>query len=263
MQIYQIRARGQSALFAGAMLLLFIPFFSLTTLTPSGFATAQQMAFRASNDAPLLAWASAHLGLLIVFPLLETIPLISILVLPYALRRIVFGEGGAASQWVGIAGLVVTAFTILLNLALELGAAQQFNAASAADRAAIGASYWITAGNEALFADILGGVLLAAWLWMVSFPLARMTGYERWVGVAGLIGAAIFGSSAALVAFNPRETHTALVGAALGYFGLWLGMVGYLLIIRAIALGSPDAPTAEETLPQATVPQAEEGIPSV
>ena len=257
MRSFQIRARGQSALFAGGVLALFIPFYALAVLLPSGYAQAQASS-HSGNYAPLLQWTNGHVGLAIAYSLIEALPLVSILVLPYTLRRVVQGEGGRIAQWIGIAGLAIVAFMILLNLALLLSAAQQYaHAASASASAAIGANFRIVAVNESLIADILGDGLLAVWLWMVSWPLARLPGLERAVGFVGLAGAALFGASGLLVAFDPQQTYQTVVGTASGWFGLWLALVGVLLIQRAPLLGD-DAPSPEEAPPEPSVTAADQ-----
>ncbi len=247
---YRIRSRGQAALFAGFLLFIFIPIFSFLDLLPSGYAQAQHDSF-AHSYTPLLQWADSHLGLVIVYSILEAIPLLSILALPYTLRRAVHGERGRVAQWLGVAGLIVVAAMILINVAFLVGAAQQYTqAGSAAVRATIGNDYRATAITESLISDVVGGLLLSAWLWLINFPLARLPGFERVVGLLGLAVSALFGATALLVIYDPQQTYQALAGTTHGCLGLWLGLVGILLIRRAPLLGAePEGPVPAESQP--------------
>jgi hypothetical protein len=247
MPFHRIRSRGQAALFAGFLLLVFIPIFSLLDLLPSGYAQAQHDSF-AHSYTPLLQWANGHLGLVAAYTILEAIPLLSILALPYTLRRAVHGERGRVAQWLGVAGLILIAAMILINLAFLVSATQQYAQASdAAARATAGTNYRTIAITESLISDVVGGLLISAWLWLINFPLARLPGFERFTGLVGLAISALFGATALLVIYDPQQTYQALAGTTHGGLGLWLGLVGILLIQRAPQLGAEaEAQPAEQ-----------------
>jgi hypothetical protein len=247
MRTFQIRSRGQLAIFAGIWLLAFVPFFQLGALLPQGYASATQQSAQANNYAPLVAWAAHHLGLAIAFPIIEIIPLVLVVRLPELLRSVIYGDGrGHVGQWCGVAGLVVIAAVTVLDMLQLVGAAHQL---AQGDQSAIGASFRFSAILASLIANIVGGVLLAIWLVSVNVPLVRLGGFERVVGIVGVLGAALFAATAGLIAFNPQQPQGALAGSALALFGLWLILTGVLLTRRAAALGaapSPD-PSGDDT----------------
>ncbi len=244
MRTFQIRSRGQLAIFAGAWLLAFVPFFQVGALLPQGYATAIQQAAHANNYAPLVAWAAQHLGLAIAFPIIEIVPLVLVVRLPELLRNVVYGaERGRVGQWCGMAGLGLIAAVTIVNMLQLIGAAHQF---AHGDQSAIGANFRYFAILESLVADILGSILLVIWLVSINVPLVRIGGFERVVGIAGVLNAALFAATAGLLAFNPQQPPGAIAGSALAFLGLWLILTGVLLTRRATALG--------EELPDATTP---------
>jgi hypothetical protein len=246
--IERLRGRGQTTIFAGVWLALFVPFFQVGALGQS-YSSAAQAAFSHQNDAPLLLWATQHLGLVIVFPLIEVLPLALALGLPALLRDIVLGGKGRVTQWMGLVGLGLFVAVTLVDLVVLFALAEQFaHAGSAAQQISLGTTYRDIAVAESLIADVVGGVLIALWLGSVSVPLARLPGFERAVGIIGIIGAAIFAATAVLAAYAPTDSHRAFVGTALGWFGLWLALLGYLIVQRAPLLVEPPA----EKQPNAT-----------
>lgn len=246
MNIAYIRARGQAAQLAGWWLALFVPFFYLGALAVSGYGAAATAAVtaRPPTYAPLVAWASGHLALVVIFPLFQVVPLLLIIALPATLRRVVQGEGGRAAQWLGAAGIALLALFAIVDLITLGQAALAFGGADATARGAIGAQYRITAITVSLVANVLCGLLLALWLLLINFPLARVGGRETIVGFVGVAGAAFFGAAALLVAFNPQQPISGLVGTAQGWLGVWLILVGTLLVRRAPLLGD-DRPEPE------------------
>src|SRR6185437_9166622 len=88
MRTFQIRSRGQIALFAGIWLLAFVPFFQFGALRPTGYADAIAHSASQANYAPLVAWAAQHLGLAIAFPIIEIIPLVVAVRLPEMLQSV-------------------------------------------------------------------------------------------------------------------------------------------------------------------------------
>lgn len=237
----QLRARGQATLFAGIWLFAFIPFFQFGALQSTGYGSAAQASAQGRNYAPLLAWAAGHPALVVIFPLLEALPLIIVLSLPLTLQRIVFGNEreGRVGRWCGMAGLLLAALVTLLDMGIFVGTMRQYVGASAATRSVIGANFRATAITESLVVDILGFLLIAIWQVSVSMPLARLEGLERLAGFAGIASAAVLLATGGLVLFNPQQAQGALAGTALALFGVWLAVTGYLLWQRSDALGAP------------------------
>ncbi len=240
MRTFQIRSRGQIALFAGIWLLAFVPFFLFGALYPTGYGHAIAAAAAQANYAPLVAWASQHPGLTIAFPIIEMLPLVALVRLPEMLHSVIYADQrGRIGQWCGVAGLVVLALVTLVSMIQLVAAAHQFAGASADGQSAIGANFRVVAITESLVADILGSILMTIWLVSVSVPLVRLGGYERVIGGVGVLSAALFAATAGLVAFNPQQPQGAIAGTALALFGVWLILTGVLLIRRAPALGQP------------------------
>ena len=236
---YQIRSRGQIALFAGIWLLVFVPFFEVGALQTTGYASAAASSAAHANDAPLLAWASQHLGLVIAFPVIEIIPLLLVIRLPALLQSILDEQRGRIGRWCGMAGLVLVVLITLVNLVQLVVAAHQYGSTLMNSLSTIGANYRFTAIFDSLIANILGSLLLLIWLISVNMPLVRLGGYERAVGIVGVLSAALFAATAGLVAFNPQQPQGTVAGSAMAVFGLWLALIGQLLIRRAPALGQP------------------------
>lgn len=264
MRTFQIRSRGQIAVFAGGWLFAFVPFFEIGALQTTGYASATAASAGANPPtyAPLLAWASGHLGLVIAFPLIQIIPLILVLRLPELLQSVIDGEKGRIGRWCGVAGLALVAVVSLVNLIQIVVAAQQYAHATVSMQSTMGANYRVTAITASLIADLLGGVLLTIWLVSVNAPLVRLGGYERVIGLFGILVAALFAATAGLVAFNPQQPQGTLAGSAMAAFGLWLALTGQLLIRRAPALGQPldvaplsATPSAASSVPPASVPE--------
>jgi hypothetical protein len=240
MRTFQIRSRGQIALFAGIWLLAFVPFFQFGALRPTGYADAIAHAASQSNYAPLVAWAGQHLGLAIAFPIIEIIPLLLIIRLPEMLQSITYGDQrGRIGQWCGVAGLALLALITLVSTVQLVAAAQQFAGANPAAQATIGANFRVAAITESLIADIVGSILMVIWLVAVNVPLIRVGGFERVTGILGVLSAALFAATAGLVAFDPQQPQGAIAGSALALFGTWLIITGFLLLRRAPALGQP------------------------
>jgi hypothetical protein len=237
MLTFQIRSRGQIALFAGIWLVAFVPFFQYGALVAHGYATAVAQSAAQSNFAPLVWWAHANLGLAIAYPIIEILPLVLIIRLPAMLQSVIYGErGGRVGQWCGFAGLALIALVTLINMVQLASAAQQI---TPTNQMAVGANFRIAAIVASLIADILGDLLLMIWLVSVSVPLVRISGFERVIGIVGVLSAALFAATAGLVLFNPQQSQSAIAGSSLALFGLWLILTGFLLIQRAPALGAP------------------------
>lgn len=252
MTVFQFRSRGQAAFFAGVWLAIFVPFFGIGALGPTGFITAQQVSFATRNYAPLLMWTHQHIALAGIYSLVEVLPFLIIVALPKTLRIIIHGDrGGTVAQWLGMGGIVLFAGITVLNAALLVGTSWQIASASANIQAIVGADFRITSINLSIVADVVGGLLLALWLWLINFPLIRLAGMERIIGLGGLISAALYAATASLVAYDPQQTHQTLVGITLGIFGIWLGGVGFLLMRRSLLLGS-DSPIDEEQFTSTT-----------
>ncbi len=242
----KIRARGQSALFAGVLLAIFMPFISIVGLGPTQFLHFEQLSLQTQNYLPLLTWASHFPLLITLYSGLEALPFLSIIALPYTLRRVVLGEKGTVSQWMGIVGMLIFAGITLVNATLLLAYSGQITAMSSAAQTVAGAQFRIISINESLFTDSVGGILLAIWLWLINFPLLRLPGLERIAGIAGLLASALFASTAAFALYAPENSHQGLVGLTLAVFGIWLGVTGVLLVNRAFALGEDFHPADEE-----------------
>ncbi len=236
-----IRSRGQAAIFAGIILALVVPLFRLGALVPTGYADAIAQSAAIKDYSPLLSWAGGHLSLVVVTALLQALPFVVIVALPYTLRRVVFGADGRVAQAIGLAGITVNALFALIDLITLVAFARQF----VPHTSFIGVRFRDTAITEALISNVLGGILLTVWLVILSLPMARIDGLERWVGFAGVLGAALFGAGALLTLYNPSQPVGSVVGSAQGWFGAWLILVGVLLIRRAPALGDEAAEPAE------------------
>jgi hypothetical protein len=237
MRTFQIRSRGQIALFAGIWLVAFVPFFQFGALVAHGYAKAIAQSAAANNFAPLVLWAHTNLGLAIAYPIIEVVPLVLIIRLPELLQTVTYGErGGRVGQWCGVAGLALIALVTLVNMVQLVSAAQQI---APANQMVVGAHFRIAAIVASLIADILGDVLLLIWLISVNVPLVRIGGFERVIGIVGVLSAALFAATAGLVIFNPQQSQGAIAGSSLALFGLWLILTGFLLIQRAPALGTP------------------------
>ncbi len=250
MRAYQVRSRGQGATFAGVWLVLVVPFFQLGALVPHGYGDAASASARARNSAPLVAWANHNIVLVIIFSLIEVIPLIFVLRLPLLLRSVIYDDPqrGRVGQWCGVAGLAIISVVTLVNLVLLVGAASRFTAANATQT---GASYRFTGIAESMIANILGGLLLAVWLVSVNAPLVRIGGLERSAGILGIISAALFAAVAGLILFNPQQSQGAIAGTSMALFGAWLFLTGLLLIRRAPLLGQEIAEESSAPAPQA------------
>jgi hypothetical protein len=239
MRMFQIRSQGQAALFAGILLLVIIPFFQLGALLPSGFADASVKSDAAANFAPLVAWATGHLGLVIAFPIVQAVPLLLILRLPGLLRGVIFDDGkGRVAMIAGVAALAGVAVVTILNMAFLVAAAQHYAQAGAAGQSAIGGQIRFVSITESLIANVLGGIAFALWLVGMNVALVRLGGFERAVGIVGIISAAVFAATAGLILYNPQQPQGALAGTSLASLGLWLILTGLLLVRRAPALGA-------------------------
>jgi hypothetical protein len=242
MRTFQIRTRGQTALFAGIWLFAFVPFFALGALQTTGYGTATAHSAALNNYAPLVQWANAHLALVLAFPIIQVIPLILVIRLPEMLQSIIDENKGTVGRWCGVAALTLVALMTIINMLQLVAAARGYTPASAST---IGANFRTAAIIDSLIADILGSLLFTVWLIAVNVPLVRLGGFERVIGIVGVLNAAMFAATAGLVLYNPQQPQGPLAGTAFAVFGLWLFLIGQLLTRRAPALGEPIAGEAE------------------
>jgi hypothetical protein len=236
MNAFHIRSLGQLAVFAGIWQTIFVPFFTIGALGNTGYSDALRQSIETSTYAPLVDWASQYPVLLVITALVQSFPTVIIIKLPITLKRVVHGETGAIGQWIGIVGIIITAFIFFLNAVIFFGIGQQYSGADSATRSILGSNYRIIAITLSLIVNVIGGLLIAIWLWTINFAVAHLPGYERIVGIVGLISSALFASTAALIAWSPQQPHQIFTGTSLAFFGIWLTLTGYLLIKRAPAL---------------------------
>lgn len=256
MRTFQIRSRGQIALFTGIWLVAFVPFFQYGALVSHGYATAVAHSASFGNFWPLVQWAHGNLGLAIAYAIIEVVPLLLIIRLPAMLQSVTYGDTrGRVGQWCGVAGLALIALVTLISMVQLVSAAQQI---TTANQMAVGANFRVAAIVDSLIADILGNLLLLIWLISVNVPLVRIGGFERVIGIVGVLSAALFAATAGLVIFNPQQSQGAIAGSSLALFGLWLILTGFLLIQRAPALGTP---ISDDTTPPSAAPKPVDATP--
>lgn len=239
MRVEFIRARGQAALFAGVWLVLVVPFFRFGALQTTGYDQASLNSFQAKNYAPLLEWGSQHLAVIVVFSLIQALPYFFMLSLPELLRRVVYGEGGQVNRWLGTVGILIIGGLTLVGLVFYFSAASRYGGLSPADRGSLGADYRVISITESLIANVFGRLLLAFWLVGVNMSLARVPGLERGTGMLGIGSAGLFLAAAALSAFDPQAPLSVVSGTATAIFGIWLAVVGVMLIRRSPMLAEP------------------------
>ncbi len=236
-----LRLRAGYAVAAGAMLLFALPLYQAAILAPAGYAAAVTPAVEHRDLSALLAWIALHPAADRVNRLLQLAPFLLAAALPGTLAPLLWPPAESDSRrdsrrdsglarvalWSGRIAFALFALAILVGLLTSAADASAYaTARTSAGRGAAVASFAASNAVETLLAQVLGGLLLAVFLALVSRRMARAPLLFR--GLGGLV-AALAALNALLFLVDLRQVETPLTTATLFGLGLWLLGLGLLL----------------------------------
>jgi hypothetical protein len=256
-ELARIRLRGVYAAVAGAVLLLVVPYFQGAFLASQGYITAVQPITTHHDFAPLVAWIAEHRGADRAMRLIETAPYLLAMVLPPSLCLLLWGRLDRTNRQARVTGQVGFLLFLVAGAAgivtSATATASYASAKSAAGRLAAVNSFTTSYAIENLLARVIGGLLLAIFLLLVSLRVVRTPIFPRWVAYVGLLVAALQAATALLVALGPAQAETGT--STFAHFGLaiWLLVVGLPMARLTVlpALPAEGAASPKETPPAA------------
>lgn len=247
-----LRLRAVYAIIAGALILFALPLYQAVVLAPSGYGAAVQPAVDHHDLTALLAWIAGHPVADRANRLLQLVPFLLATALPWMLVRLLWPPTERAAWparvalWAGRIAFILFALAILVGLLTSAAEASAYAAAkSGAARAAAVGSFAASFAAETLLSQVIGGLLLAAFLALVSRQMRRAPILFR--GLGALV-AALAAINAIWFLADLRQVETPFSTGMLFGLGLWLLGLGLLLpgIARAHAAEAPEASSQPE-----------------
>jgi hypothetical protein len=221
--------RGLYAIAAGFLLLLGVPLFQGVFLAPNGYIEATDAVVRHADFGPLLLWTSQHAGIATIFHLLELVSFLLVLGLPGALRRVLWQDPrGLAMLASGMLGFAAYAVAIVIGIVAGISAANTY-ASSPHSQAAIAQSYSSTYAFTTLLSQVIGGILVALCVGLVSVRMIRTRTLLTWIGYFGLLLAALLVLTAVQFSSQLTQAETTLSPFTFATLALWLVCIGVQL----------------------------------
>ena len=256
-ELARVKLRGGYAAFAGALLLIGIPLIESVFLgQPYVSAVSQSEAH--GTFGPLLAWAGQNPGADVALHIVELMPFLLAALLPGVLRRVLWPQrtsGGRVVAVIGQIGFALFALAVLLGIPATQGAASEYANAGSATAARNAAQGFANAyGFENLLSHVLGGVLVALFILLVSVRVVRTPVFSRWLGYYGLIPAVLLGATALQYLGSLAQIETPLSPITFAALALWLLLVGVLL--ARLSRLPEVTPSGATSTPQAAAPHA-------
>lgn len=232
LELARVKLRGGYAAFAGVMLLIGIPLFESVFLGQA-YVSAVSRSGAHGTFAPLLVWVGQHPGADLAFHIVELVPFLLAALLPGVLRRVLWPRGTSGGRVVAIIGQVgfaLFALAVLLGIPISRGAASDYlSAGSAARAASITQGFANAFGFQNLLSHVIGGVLVALYIVVVSVRIVRTPVFSRWLGYYGLVPAVLLGATAFQYLGSLAQIETPLSPLAFAALAFWLLLVGVLL----------------------------------
>jgi hypothetical protein len=228
-----LRLRAIYAVVAGALILFALPLYEAAVLGPAGYADAVMPAVAHHDLTALLAWIAQHSVADRANRLLQLVPFLLAATLPGTLAPLLWppGERGSwparLALWAGRVGFLLFALAIAVGLLTSAAEASAYAAAkTSAGRSAAVAGFAASYAAETLLAQVLGGLLVAAFLALVSRQMRRAPIYLRGFG---FLVAALAALNAIWFLADLGQVETPFSTGALFGLGLWLLGLGLLL----------------------------------
>ncbi|MBF6590366.1 MAG: hypothetical protein IVW57_07520 [Ktedonobacterales bacterium] len=246
MELARIRLRGLYAVVAGVLVLFVIPYTQGALLASQGYTQAVAPITTHRDFAPLLAWIVQHPGADRAVRLLELVPFLLIVVLPPSLRLVLWEakeRGGQVARLAGQAGFALFLVAGAAGVLTSASAAAAYAAARSATARAVAVNSFVTGYTiETLLARVLGGLLIALFVLLVSLRIAQSRILPTWLVYVGLVVGALLGATGLLFALAPMQAETPT--SALAHFGLaiWLIAMGAQLMRLHAVEDAPSAP---------------------
>lgn len=231
-ELARVKLRGGYAAFAGLLLLIGIPLFESLVLGQPYVNAISQSAAHGTFE-PLLAWVGQHPGADLAFHIVELVPFLLAVALPGVLRRVLWPRGTSGGRIVAVLGQIGFAFfalAVLLGIPTTRGAASDYLSASTSAQAANVARGFADAyGFQNLLSHVIGAVLVALFIVLVSVRIVRTPVFSRWLGYYGLVPAALLGATALQYLASLIQIETPLSPLSFAALAFWLVLVGVLL----------------------------------
>lgn len=251
-----VRLRAVYALIAGAILLFGLPLYQAIFLSSSEYMAAVEAVVTRRDLSGLLGWIARHLTADRGYRLVQLVPFLLAIGLPGTMRDLLWrGEErdsrtACVALWSGRVGFGLFAVAILVGLFTSGADASAYAAAtSAAGRSAAVASFAASYAVETLLSQVIGGLLLAVFLVLLSNRMGkgaargrRLLLFLRWFGY---ILAGFEALNALWFLTDLRQVETPFSTGTLFGLGLWLLGLGLLLPGMSEDAGGTPAGTRE------------------
>jgi hypothetical protein len=229
-----LRLRGYYALIAGCLLLFAVPLYQLMILAPSGYTTALAPAVEQRDFAPLLGWLVDHLSVSRGYRLLQLAPFLLALTFPYAITLLPgmpCGRRQMVMVWAGRIGFAFFALALVLGFFTSANVAAAYaSAISAAQRAAVAASYANAYAIETLLAHVAGGLLVALFLALASHDLRSVRSIPAVFRLFGFFIAALLAITALFYALAPGQVEAPTSTVTFFGLALWFIALGVVFL---------------------------------
>ena len=232
MELARVKLRGVYAAFAGAVLLIGIPLVESLFLG-QGYVNAVSQSEAHGAFGPLLTWAGQHSGGDLALHIVELVPFLLAAMLPGALRRVLWPRGTTGGRLAALCGQIgfgLFALAVLVGIPTVGRAASDYLSAGtpeAARRVAQGFADGF--GVQNLMSHVIGGVLVAFFIALVSVRIMRTPVFSRWLGYYGLLPAVLLGATALQYLGSLAQIETPLSPITFAALAFWLLLVGVLL----------------------------------
>jgi hypothetical protein len=251
LELARLRLRGIYAVVAGVILAFAVPYFQGAFLASQGYADAIGPLAAHQNFEPLVIWVVGHSGADRGARLVEIVPFLLLFVFPPALCRVLW-DTPVRTTWIarfaGQVGFGLYVIAGVLGIITSTTAASAYAAAhSAADRAAAVQSFAAAYAIETLLSRVLGGLLIALFLLLVSVRMVRLKAFPAWVGYSGIVVGALQGATALLFGVAPTQPETSTSLVAHFALALWLIAIG-LYMFKLVEV-EVEGPTQSATTP--------------
>ena len=248
LELARVKLRGIYAIVAGAVLLLGIPLYQSLFFSNTGYTSAVDAIAKREDFKPLLAWISQHTGADVTSRLLFLLPLLAMTTLPGSLRRVLYpkeSRAGWAMAWSGAIGFGCYALASVIGIVASVSGANSYRPSSPSNSGPVAAFAAAYAWNS-LLAHIIGGGLIALCILLVSLRILREQTLLPWLGLLGLLEAALLVVVAIQYSAGLKQAQTTLQPFSLVMLALWLISIGTQLAwLRALpVVTAPDASAA-------------------
>lgn len=250
LELARVKLRGIYAIVAGAVLLLGIPLYQSLFFSNSGYTPAVDAISKHEDFKPLLAWISQHTGADLGARLLYLLPVLAMTTLPGSLRRVLWPKDALAGKvmaWSGAIGFGCYALASVIGIFASVTGASSYRPSSPSDSGPVAAFAAAYAWNS-LLAHIIGGGLVALALLLVSLRILRAQTLLPWLGLLGLLTAALLAAVAIQFSAGLKQAQTTLQPFSLVMLALWLISIGTQLAWLRIL---PDTSTTADPPAQA------------